>query len=93
MNLAELKRKWERDPEFRKEYKALEPEFILAREMIAARGRAGLSQAALARRMKTAQSTVARLESGKWLPSLSSLKRYAEATGHRIDVRLIQAGR
>jgi hypothetical protein len=57
MNLAELKKKWQRDPEFQREYESLTPEFALARQMIAARGRAGLSQSALARRMKTTQST------------------------------------
>ena len=93
MNLAELKKKWQRDPEFQREYEALKPEFALARQMIAARGRAGLSQAALARRMKTTQSTVARLESGKGAPSLNSLRRYAQATGHRVDVRLVQSAR
>ncbi len=93
MNLAELKRKWQRDPEFQREYETLKPEFALARQMIAARGRAGLSQAALARRMKTTQSTVARLESGKGAPSLNSLRRYAQATGHRVDVRLVQSAR
>ena len=93
MKLAELKTKWLSDPEVQRQYEALEPEFALARQMIAARSRAGLSQSALARRMKTTQSTVARLESGKWVPSLSSLRRYAQATGHRVDVRLVQSAR
>jgi len=93
MNLAELKKKWQRDPEFHREYEALKPEFALARQMIAARSRAGLSQSAVARRMKTTQSTVARLESGKGAPSLNSLRRYAQATGHRVDVRLVQSSR
>ncbi|QFY90321.1 helix-turn-helix transcriptional regulator [Magnetovirga frankeli] len=56
-----------------------------ARELIAARARAGLSQADLAERMHTSQSAVARMESGKTLPSLS---RYAEATGCKAVVRL-----
>ena len=91
MNLSELKKKWQRDPAFRKEYDVLKPEFALARQMIAARSRAGLSQAEVARRMKTTQSTIARLEGGGTLPSLNSLTRYAQAIGHRVDVRLVQS--
>ena len=69
-------------------YDALGPEFELARELIAARARAGLTQAEVARRMKTTQSAVARMESGRRVPSLNSLSRYAEATGSRAVVRL-----
>jgi ribosome-binding protein aMBF1 (putative translation factor) len=49
-----------KDPGYRKEYDALEEEFALAAEVAKARDRAGLSQAELARRMKTTQSTIAR---------------------------------
>jgi transcriptional regulator with XRE-family HTH domain len=93
MTLSEMKKKWQKDSAFQAEYDALKPEFAFARRMIAARGRSGLSQAAVARRMKTTQSTVARLESGKAVPSLNSLMRYAHAIGHRVDVRLIQSSR
>jgi len=42
--LSTLNRKWMKDPAYRREYEALEEEFAL----IAARARAGLSQAQLA---------------------------------------------
>jgi transcriptional regulator with XRE-family HTH domain len=45
-----------------------------------------LSQAKLARRMKTTQSTVARLESGRGQPSTRTLLRFAKATGHRLKI-------
>jgi transcriptional regulator with XRE-family HTH domain len=51
-----------------------------------ARVRAGLSQAELARRMKTTQSTIARLESGRVHPSTRTLTRLAQATGHRLKI-------
>lgn len=38
--------------------------------------------------MGTSQSTIARLESGRTLPSLRTLERYASATGNRTVVRL-----
>ncbi|MHB8787744.1 MAG: helix-turn-helix domain-containing protein [Thauera sp.] len=42
----------------------------------------------LAERMHTTQSTIARLESGRTMPSMRTLARYAEATGSRAVVRL-----
>lgn len=89
---SELKRRWLRDPVFRAEYEALAKEFELARELIGARVRAGLSQAEVAKRMGTTQSVVARLESGKSLPSMRTLLRYAKATGSRPVVKLVRTG-
>ncbi|GAA0280230.1 helix-turn-helix domain-containing protein [Cryptosporangium japonicum] len=48
----------------------------------------GLSQTELAARMGTSQSTVARLEAGDVDPRMSTLERYAEALGGRLDVSL-----
>ncbi|MGL5115694.1 MAG: helix-turn-helix transcriptional regulator [Beijerinckiaceae bacterium] len=56
-------------------------------EISSARARSGLTQAEIARRMGTTQSAVARLETER-LPSLSTLKRYAEAVGARLVVKL-----
>lgn len=91
-DLSDLKDRLLEDPDTRVEYEAQAPEFAIAGELIAARTRAGLSQAELADRMGTSQSTVARLESGRTLPSLRTLARYAAATGSRAVVRL-EAGR
>lgn len=88
----ELKARLLANPEVKAEYDALEQEYAIARELIAARARAGLSQAQLAAKMGTTQSTIARLESGKGYPSLRTLARYAEATGSRAVVRLESAG-
>src|SRR5438309_11127125 len=89
-----------KDPQVRKEYDALEEEFALVEAIAKARIRAGLSQAELARRMKTTQSTIARLESGRGRPSTRTLDRFAKATGHRLKItfepvakRRLRAGR
>jgi predicted transcriptional regulator len=79
------------DPEVRREYEALSPEFEISAELLRARLRAGLSQAELAERMGTSQSAIARLESGQTLPSTKTLLRFAEATRSRIQVRLSAA--
>ena len=84
--IKDLHRKWMKDPEYRKEYDALEEEFALAAAVAKARTRSGLSQAELARRMKTTQSTIARLESGRGRPSTRTLDRFAKATGHRLKI-------
>lgn len=91
--VSHLKRKWRTDTRFRQAYDALKPEFAVARQLITARNRAGLSQAEVARKMGTTQSTVARLESGERLPAMSSLQRYADALGCRLEVRLVHAGK
>lgn len=88
IDLAKLKKRLLTDSEARTEYEAQAPEFDIARELIAARARAGLTQAEVAERMHTTQSTVARIESGRAMPSLRTLARYAAATGTRAVVRL-----
>jgi ribosome-binding protein aMBF1 (putative translation factor) len=82
----DLKAQLLKDPAVRKEYDALEEEFALILEVAKARQRAGLSQAQLAKRMKTSQSTIARLESGRGKPSTRTLSRFAKATGHRLKI-------
>ncbi len=84
--IMDLHKKWMKDPNYRREYEALEEEFALIAEVAKARARAGLSQAELARRMKTTQSTIARLESGRGRPSTRTLDRFAKATGHRLKI-------
>ncbi len=87
-DLATLKKRLLADPKTQAEYQAQSPEFAVARELIAARVRAGLTQEQLAEKMQTTQSTIARMESGRTLPSMRTLSRYAEATGSRAVVRL-----
>lgn len=76
------------DAQTRREYDALGPEFAVARALIEARTRAGLTQSEVAARMGTTQSVIARLESGRAAPSLRSLERYARAVGGRVRVSI-----
>ena len=78
--------RWEKNPKFRAAYGELEEEFVLVAAILKARATAGLTQAQLAKRMKTSQAVVARLESGRTLPSTRTLKRFAKATGHRLKI-------
>jgi len=60
--------------------------------MIQARMDAGLTQEQVAERMGTTQSAIARIESGKTLPSMKTLTRYAPAMNMRPDVRFVPQG-
>ena len=64
-SLKTIKAEMLADAATRAEFDAQAPEFETARELVAARAKAGLSQAQVAERMGTTQSTVARLESGR----------------------------
>jgi transcriptional regulator with XRE-family HTH domain len=86
VRVDDLAKNWMRNPAFRREYEALEEEFALIGAMLKARSRAGLTQAQVARRMKTTQTVVARLESGRTKPSTRTLERFAHATGHRLII-------
>jgi ribosome-binding protein aMBF1 (putative translation factor) len=86
--LKTLKRELLADDETRAAYDALASEFSVAKTLIAARARAGLSQAEVAARMGTTQSVIARLESGKRLPSLRTVERFARAVGGRAVLRI-----
>jgi DNA-binding transcriptional regulator YiaG len=84
---AWLKKKL-KNPEFKKEYDALEEEFALASALIGARAKAKLTQEEVARRMGTSQSAVARMESGRAMPSTASLRKYAHAVGRKVRIAL-----
>lgn len=76
------------DPATHDEYVSVASEFEMARELIAARSRAGLTQGEVAERMGTTQSVVARLESGRRAPSMRTVQRYAQAVGARAVVHI-----
>lgn len=87
--ITKLHEKWINDPEYAEAYDELETEFALAREMIEARTRAGLTQDELANRMETSRTVIARLESGRVLPSTRTLKRFADATGSSLAISFV----
>jgi DNA-binding XRE family transcriptional regulator len=86
-----LRRKWMKDPKFRKEYERIGPEMELAFTLVEARRKANLTQAELAERMSTSQAAVARIESGRGAPKWSTIERYARAVGARPVLRLLDA--
>ena len=82
----DLHDEWMKNPDYAREYDALEAEFSLAEALIQARLEAGLTQTDLATRMQTTQSVIARLEGGSTLPSTRTLRRIAAATGTTLRI-------
>jgi DNA-binding XRE family transcriptional regulator len=81
------------DPAFQKAYDALEDEFAALAELLKARKEAGLTQADVAARMGVSQPVLARIESSlgnrNHAPSLSTLRRYAQACGKRLVISMV----
>jgi len=82
----ELHKKWMKDPEYRREYEKLEPEFQIARQIIAARIKRKMSQKELAEKIGTGQAVISRLEGMNAKPSISLLARVAEALKTQINI-------
>ena len=83
---SEAFEEWRKDPGYIAEYDALEEEFALASALIKARGDADLTQGQVATAMGTTQAFIARLESGRSLPSTRTLERFAKATHTRLRI-------
>ena len=79
-------REWRKDPKYMAAYNALEEEFALAAALIEARSHADMTQEEVAKAMGTTQAVIARLESGKRLPSTRTLERFAKATRTRLRI-------
>lgn len=75
-----------RTPANKKAYNDLELEFAIIDALIRARGRKGVTQEQLARKIGTKQSAIARFESGKSNPTLSFVQKLSDALG--IEVRI-----
>ena len=88
---------WKKDPAFKAEYDALEPEFAMFDELLKARQAAKLTQAEVAKRMGTKVPAISRMESSgggkKHSPSITALQKYAAAVGCRLVVKLEPAVR
>ena len=68
------------DPEFKKEYEALEPEFALKKQLIEARIKSKLTQEQIATKMNMKQANLARFE--KSLDAkINNIIKYARALG------------
>ena len=79
------------DPEVKKEYDALAPEFAIIQAMIDARQASGMTQKQLADKTGIAQSDISKLEHGNANPSLRTLQRLAAGMGMQIKIEFVPA--
>ena len=77
------------DEEFKKEYEALQPEMEITRALMNARIKANMTQSELSAKSGISQADISRLERGLRNPSLSLLKRLAEAMGTELKIQFI----
>jgi ribosome-binding protein aMBF1 (putative translation factor) len=75
-----------KNPKFKREWDKLQPEMAVVRAIIEARIKKNLTQKKLATRLKTKQSVISRLETGRGNPTLSFLQRLAEALNTRLEI-------
>jgi len=85
-NFNELKKKLLQDKATRKTYEELAPQYALIKMIISKRLKAGLSQEALADKIGTKQSAIARFESGKTNPTLSFLTNITSALNGKLTI-------
>ena len=78
-----------KNPEFRKEWEALQPEFAIVQAMIDAREKTGMTQKELAEKTGITQADISRLENGNANPSLKTLQRLAEGMGMTLKLEFI----
>lgn len=86
-DFEKLKKRLMKNPAFRKEYEATRLEREIARAVIRARIERKMTQAQLAKKLGTRQSVISRLESMNTTPSLTFLKRLAQALNITLQVQ------
>ena len=77
------------DPEFRREYEALQPERAVIQALIDARQKAGLTQKELSERTGIAQGDISKLENGNANPSIRTLQRLAYGMDMTLKVEFL----
>ena len=77
------------DPEVKKEYDAMEPEFQLILAVIELRNEQNLTQQELADRTGINRSDISKIEHGNANPSLKTMKRLAAAMGKRVHISFV----
>lgn len=88
-DLQKLTEELMQNPEFRKEYEALQPEMDITRAILDARIRAGMTQMELSEKSGISQADISRLEKGTRNPSISLLKRLAEAMDSTLRIEFV----
>ena len=88
-NLRELKTELMKNPKFKEEYDAIQPEMAVIQAMIDARISQNLTQKELAKRTGIHQSDISKLENGTRNPSINLLKRLADGMDMVLKIEFV----
>jgi ribosome-binding protein aMBF1 (putative translation factor) len=76
-------------PDIKEKYDELEEEYNLVEEILRKRIERNMTQKDLARKIGTKQSAIARLESGKYNPTVKFLKKVAKALDSKLRIEFV----
>ena len=79
------------NPEFKKEWDALEPEYQIIKAMLDARNQKAMTQKQLSEITGIPQADISRIENGNANPSLKTLQRLAEGMGMKLKLEFVPA--
>lgn len=78
-----------KNPEFRKEYEDLQPEFSVIRALVDARISQNMTQKELAEKSGVNQADISKIENGTRNPSLKLLQRLATGMGMELKIEFV----
>ena len=79
-----------KNPEFKEEWDALEPEYQIIKAMLSSRAEKSLTQKQLADITGIPQADISRLENGNANPSLRTLRRLADGLGMKLKLEFVK---
>ena len=88
-SLKQFKKEMMNDPDFKKEYEAIQPELDIIRALLDARTSLNLTQKELAERTGIDQADISKIENGTRNPSLNLLKRLADGMGMKLKIEFV----
>lgn len=78
-----------KDPEFKAEWEATEPEAQIVKAMLDGRKKKNITQKQLAELTGIAQADISRLENGNGNPSIDTLERIAQGLGMKLKLEFV----
>ena len=82
-----------KNPEFKREWDVLEPEYQIIKAMLDTRNEKAMTQKQLADITGIPQADISRLENGNANPSLRTLQRLADGMGMKLKLEFVPANR
>ncbi len=87
--LSEVKKELMKNPQFVKEYEAIQPEMDIIRALVDARTSRNITQQELAEKTGINQADISKIENGTRNPSINLLKRLAEGMDMILKIEFI----